>query len=687
MKSPIGAEWLREPGRQVSYMRIRTKAAAGLATFLTTAGLAAVWGPPASADTDAVAPSVLAILAHPDDDLLFMEPDLKEDYGVPTTTVYVTGGDATNHGDAGKEFPDPCAYSASRFDGLRAAHSRGVQNPTWTRAAITLDGHLIEEDTLDQRPTTKLVFLRLHEAGNGHFKSGQDGFANIYDLFRDPKSGLQEKSEGSDPADGGGDCDPQWANQKYTYDGLLKTFTELMARSQASTVLSLDPNVGYDYVRNIDHIGVARFVGAASLGWHGPENKGHLLLRDYRTYTIDVDPANLDAATAADKQQEFLSYVGPDRGDIKGRYHGRNDPEPDPNNAFYSGFIHREYPRWTNGVAWAALDSTGSLNAAATLDNKVQVWREDAAGGSWTGPKPVPGSGPMASALTLIKDGFGTLHIVGIRLADNQIVTTAETGPGTWGPWTVLGNPNPDPRQEALTGNPAVVAERDGRLTVFVRNWGSGVSVLRQNPDGSWPSDWADIKGYLVRDDLTAGLAPDGHVELFAPSIGGLLHWSEVPDTGAYPIDPVPVGPATAGPGSISRNSDGRMQIFYVQADTGKVATQWQRPNGFWTTTSGAIGPIGLEGVSANAGSDGRMTLATRNPGGGVSLLVQDAPNIGFSTFPDLGNVVLGAPVVVLDRRGRQVVLAFERDGALHAARQSAPGAQSPYGAWELAGS
>jgi LmbE family N-acetylglucosaminyl deacetylase len=670
-------------------MRIRTKAVAGLASFLTAAAMGAVWGPPAFADTDAVAPSVLAILAHPDDDLLFMEPDMKQDYELPSTTVYVTGGDSTTHGDQekGTEFPDPCAYSNSRFEGLRAAHARGVQGATWTKTAISVNGRTIEEDTLDQRPTTKLVFLRLHEAGNGHFKSGEDGFYNIYDLFVDPKAGLREKSEGTDPADGGNDCDPQYANQYYTHDDLLKTLTDLMARYQASTVLSLDPNVGYNYVRNIDHIGVSRFVGAASQGWHGPGGRGHLLLRDYRTYTISVDPANLDPVNSADKENEFLTYLGPDRGDIPGRYHGTYDPEPNPKDpVFYGAWVHREYPRWTNGVNWAALDSAGRLNAVAMLDNKVQVWREDTSGGSWTGPTPVPGDAPLSSNLTLIKDGSGLLHIVGIRLSDSQIVTTARDDSGTWGPWTELGNPN-NPQERALTGDPAVVVERDGRLTVFVRNWGLGVSALKQNPNGTWPSDWADLKGYLVRDDLTAGVSPlDGHVELFAPSINGLLHWSENLNTGVYPIDAVPVGPPTAGPVSFTRNADGRMQIFYVQAGTGAVASQWQRTTGFWTTWSSSLGTVGLEGVSANAGSDGRMTLATRNRGGGVSLAVQDKPNIGFSGFPDLGNVVLGAPVVALDGHGRQVVLAFERDAGLHVARQSAPGADSPYGAWELAG-
>ncbi|MEZ0107089.1 hypothetical protein ABH920_001080 [Catenulispora sp. EB89] len=666
-------------------MRVRTKAMAGLATFASAAAMAAVWGPPAFADSPAVAPSVLAIIAHPDDDLLFFEPDMKEDYNLPSTSVYVTGGDATNHAGPNKEFPSTCAYSESRFNGLRAAHSRGVQNPTWSRNAITVDGHVIEEDTLDQRPSTKLVFLRLHEAGDGNFKSGENGFQNVYDLFSYPKEGLREMSEGSDPQDGN-DCDQQWAHQYYSHDDMLNTLGALMARYQASTVLSLDPNVGYNYERNIDHIGVTRFVGVTSQSWHGPGGRGHLLLRDYRDYTVNVDPADLDPGTADDKQQEFLAYVGPNRNPNGGRYSGKNDPEPDPYNDFYSGFTHRQYPRWTNGVDWAALDSAGRLNAVAMLDNKVQVWRENSSGGSWTGPTAVPGSVPLAPALRLVKDGSGTLHIVGVRLSDEQIVSTAQTSSGGWGPWTVLGNPNPDPEHEALTGNPAVVAERDGRLTVFVRNWGSGVSALKQNPNGTWPRDWTDIKGYQVRDDVTAGLAPDGHVELFAPAIGGLLHWSETPN-GAYPIDRVPVGPPTAGPVGISRNADGRMEIFYVEGGgTGKVATQWQRPTGFWTTTPGVIGPVGLEAVSANAGGDGRMTAATRNGGGGVSLMVQGAPNVGFSTFPDLGNVVIGAPVVVLDGRGRQAVLAFERDGALHTARQTAPGAGSPYGAWELAG-
>ena len=676
-------------------MRFRTKAAAGLATFLTAAGVGAVWGPPALADTPAVTPSVVAFLAHPDDDLLFMEPDMKEDYGIPTTTVYVTGGDATNHGGKDKqtgkdlEFPSPCAYSASRFDGLRAAHSRGIDNPTWTRQAVTMGGKVIEEDTLDQRPTTKLVFLRLHEAGDGNYKSRQEGFENVYDLYTFPERGMAEKSEGSDPKDGGDDCDATYANQSYTRDELAGMLTSLMARYQASTVLSLDPIVAYDDMSNIDHTGVAKFVVAASQGWHGPGGRGHVLLRDYRSYSTVLDAANLDPATVAVKENEFRTYIGPDRGDIPGRYHGKYDPEPNPADPVnYGAWIHRQYPRWTNGSNWAALDSEGRLNAVAVLDNQVKVWREETSGGAWSGPTAVPGSVPTAANLTLIKDGSGILHIIGTRLSDSQIITTARGASGTWGPWTVLGNPN-DARNRTRTGNPAVVVERNGRLTVFVRNYGSGVSALKQNPDGSWPSDWADLKGYRVRDDLTAGVSPlDGHVELFAPSVGGLLHWSENLATGTYPMDPVPVGPATAGPVSFTRNADGRMEIYYVQADTGKIASQWQRPTGFWTTWASAIGPIvGLEGVSADPGSDGRMTVATRNAGGGVSLGTQDAPNVGFSKFPDLGNVVLGTPVVALDGRGRQVVLAFERDAALHVARQAAAGTDSAYGEWELAGS
>jgi len=151
---------------------------------------------------------VVQFIAHPDDDLLFQEPDTKQTYVWPSTSVYITGGDATNHAGPGKAFPDVCAYSASRFQGLRDAHERGVADPTWTKRAITVAGHVIEEDTLDQRPDVKLVFLRLHEAGDGHYSSGSDGFYNLYDLFYGHKSGLREWSLGSDAVDGA-DCDQQ----------------------------------------------------------------------------------------------------------------------------------------------------------------------------------------------------------------------------------------------------------------------------------------------------------------------------------------------------------------------------------------------------------------------------------------------------------------------------------------------
>ncbi|MFH8384282.1 hypothetical protein ACH4E7_25605 [Kitasatospora sp. NPDC018058] len=81
------------------------------------------------------------------------------------------------------------------------------------------------------------------------------------------------------------------------------------------------------------------------------------------------------------------------------------------------------------------------------LDGHAQVWRETVSGGTWNGPTPIPGGDPLAPALGVIRDNSGLIHLFGIRLSDDRIVTVAQTAPGTWGAWAVIGNPNPSDPQ------------------------------------------------------------------------------------------------------------------------------------------------------------------------------------------------------------------------------------------------
>lgn len=70
---------------------------------------------------------VLQIVAHPDDDLCFMDPDLRYSMaaGRPVTSVHLTSGEAEgiNAGAAGEATtpPDKAAYAEARQNGIRSA--------------------------------------------------------------------------------------------------------------------------------------------------------------------------------------------------------------------------------------------------------------------------------------------------------------------------------------------------------------------------------------------------------------------------------------------------------------------------------------------------------------------------------------------------------------------------------------
>ncbi|MFF2950269.1 PIG-L family deacetylase [Kitasatospora sp. NPDC057965] len=634
--------------------------------------------------------SFLQIVAHQDDDILFMNPDLNRQYAAPSVTVYLTGGETP-----GTSLGSPCAYSESRNSGARAAHARlaGVAEPTWSTTALRLTGgKTVQLDTLDQAPQIKLVFLRLHEGGDGNYPDGGNR-ATLDTLFTEGSGGPSHQSTlGSLPADG--ECDPAYAHQDYTHDELVATLTELMERFRPTVLRAQDPRVPYGYSRDplnpadhADHIAAARFAGKAALGYHGPDGNGRVILRNYRDYNVRMEPPNLPASSAKEKKKTFLAYLGPKRPGTGGGYSGAYDPQPNPDEAnFYADFPSRQYPRWSNGTAWAAQDGTGTLNAFAVLDNRVQAWRESGPGGAWSGPVPVPGGEGLAAALGVVRDAAGLIHLFGVRLDDDRIVTVAQTAPGSWGDWTVLGNP--DRVTPGFIGSPVPVLGGDGRLTVFVRNAGGGVSALGQLPDGGWPADWTDLGGTQVRDGLAAALATDGRVELFAPTRDGIGHWRQSAPGGPFVRDAAFLGPPPAGPLTTSRTADGRLGLFFHQAGTGQVVTRYVRPNGSWTTTPESLGgPAGLEGVAAVTGTDGRTTVAIRNAAGGISLASQPAANRGSAaSWSDLGRLIVGAPTVALDAVGHRVVLALGPDAVLRTARQSGPGADSPFDPWQAAG-
>ena len=110
-------------------------------------------------------------VAHEDDDLLFMNPDLMTRIrnGARVQTIYVTAGDK----DKG---PD---YWMSREAGVKEAYAYMADVPNiWRRGALKIENKKIVKFTLKDAPRINLIFLRLPDGiddRNGEVKMYLDG--------------------------------------------------------------------------------------------------------------------------------------------------------------------------------------------------------------------------------------------------------------------------------------------------------------------------------------------------------------------------------------------------------------------------------------------------------------------------------------------------------------------------------
>src|SRR5262245_14637228 len=98
----------------------------------------------------------LVIVAHQDDDLIFMQPDVIEAArsGAGVTNVYITAG----NGKKGT------AIAQKRYDGLMTAYAAATGADDWSCGWIEIAGHLAEHCRLASR-NVSLVFLGYPDGG------------------------------------------------------------------------------------------------------------------------------------------------------------------------------------------------------------------------------------------------------------------------------------------------------------------------------------------------------------------------------------------------------------------------------------------------------------------------------------------------------------------------------------------
>ncbi|CAB3780969.1 hypothetical protein LMG28614_01128 [Paraburkholderia ultramafica] len=224
--------------------------------------------------------TLVTVVAHLDDDLLFVDPAINErlDAGWCITTVHLIGG------ANGADF----AYVQTRERASRLAYARMAGVPDdWIESNLALAGKFVHQMVLKAKPQVRLLELRLPGGG---VRGGRVPLGLLWEqhatLFTYPMN-----------EDGTG-------RVKYDRDALSATLKAILA--QASEIYTLNPDT-VPFIEHPDHIYAARITRhvAQTLGKSVP-------IVYHVTYPTGGWPANLPSAEVQRKRDIVASYFSID---------------------------------------------------------------------------------------------------------------------------------------------------------------------------------------------------------------------------------------------------------------------------------------------------------------------------------------------------------------------------------------
>ncbi|NUO99386.1 MAG: hypothetical protein HOW71_05825 [Nonomuraea sp.] len=244
----------------------------------------------AVADRPLLGERFLQVVAHPDDDLLFMSPDL---YGPvllhrPTLTVYLTAGEGTAGWD---DDHDPGAYARDRAAGLRAAYAylAGVAD-VWHTRMISAGGVPVRLEELTGRPGVRLAFAGLPDGGDPRADGGRDALTRLWEH----RSCVRRFG-------------PRPERRCVSRADVIAMLRALYARFRPTVLRTLDPEppARSGHCDHPDHVASARFALAAAVGQP-------LRVVSYRGYPMTGWAPNVGGALRELKRRVFRVYLGHD---------------------------------------------------------------------------------------------------------------------------------------------------------------------------------------------------------------------------------------------------------------------------------------------------------------------------------------------------------------------------------------
>lgn len=422
----------------------------------------------------------LQIVAHEDDDLIFMNPDIANTIaqGNFERTVYLTAGNLQAGGA-------DTAYWQDREAGALAAHAKmagrtvsqfvpggtGSQDvrSIYTKSTITLSGGSYYEDVWTLNGTAiagqvSVAFLRL---------PASVGAINTYpsvDLWTGASSQITTVG------------DINGAPRTYSKAQLTELLTSIMANYNPTLIRAQDASDAWTFDHD-DHVMTARFSLEAFNAYRA--TTANVGFETYRGYNDEVEPSNISTTQMATKQAALDAYCAYDAAATGGSGCYAGSWGPRQYSTQYVSSYKGQLRSGAEGSQRCLTDSSPTVSLSSCNSSSSQVWSisYDGAlkGSSGTCltvanlASPTASMGTCASAKQwlLAQDGFlvgpGSKVFVeasgSLQLDDLFVVQSQRTTDATNGLGTITANGGDIPGAAAPTASSAPLAPTALRWT------------------------------------------------------------------------------------------------------------------------------------------------------------------------------------------------------------------------------
>ncbi len=234
-------------------------------------------------------PTVMNIVAHQDDDLLFLSPDVIHDIDAKhcVRTIYITAGDAGN----GQ------AYWLGREQGSEAAYSSMLgTHDLWIQRIVALSDHqYITVANPKGNPRISLIFMHLPDGnlrGQGFRPTGNESLQRL-------EQGQVERLHSVDD------------QSVYTSKELMQGLSDLMSIYRPTEIHTQSSIYGHVYPDHSDHMAAGNFALQAYNSYETSlyDNKVVIPIKFYSGYPIHELYANISGNELQRKEAAFLAYA------------------------------------------------------------------------------------------------------------------------------------------------------------------------------------------------------------------------------------------------------------------------------------------------------------------------------------------------------------------------------------------